>query len=97
MTNKKGALRGSAPKEVPDESKSSFLGRTEASADERHAELLERAAQVVSSGTFTNPAEHILAEALRVLLQDCADWHRYLASVRRVDGRLLFDPRRAEA
>src|SRR5207245_6185649 len=90
---------GGSKEVIPDESDSSFLGRTEASADLSHAELLTRASKIIASSIFSNrltsPEVHAVEEALRIVFEDAAAFHHRRGSHFRHDAGFLFEEKAA--
>jgi hypothetical protein len=74
-----------------------FSGKVDASADQAHADLMEKAASVLSQSIFrsrfTSPDVSILENALHILLLDAARFHRWRGSHYRKDAGFIFQDR----
>ena len=94
MTHKRQPPRSGGGKAKQTEAENTFSGKVDASADESHASLMERAASVLSQSIFrnrlTSPEVCTLEEALRVLMLDGAAFHRFRANHYRKHAGFLF-------
>jgi hypothetical protein len=100
MTPKRKAApgQGNGSKVKQTKPEDTFSGKIDASADERHASLLEEAAQILGQSIFrsrfSSPQVSKLEEALRLLLIDGAAFHRFRANHFRRDAGFIFQDRK---
>jgi hypothetical protein len=100
MTKRKAAPgQGNGSRIKQTEADNNFSGKVDASADQRHADLMEKAASVLSHSIFrsrlTSPDVAILESALHILLLDAAQFHRWRGSHYRKDAGFIFQDREA--
>lgn len=83
----------------PDKAQGSKLKTTLSSGDEGLANLLDRAAGIIARSIFssrmTSPEVHTIEEGLRVLFEDGADYHRFMAANLSSTSAFLYQRRKS--